>query len=495
MYNVKFSEISDTQVKRTVKLRKGRVALMVAFITFLLLDFFLITEYKTRGVHAVGYQIMQKVSNVIESGTQLVSSLWEPKLKQDDHLTSVLIVGIDTRDVEFTGTEFISTDPEGQAGTRNTDTVMQIVYDHDNGNIFMISIPRDMGVDVEKDCLTFHGSLHWVYDKGQAANCPGGGVQTLIETVEGVTGIKVHYYGFVTLEAFVEIIDTVGEENEDGERGIWVDNPKQVWEVYPLGDKGWESVYFPQGRIFLTGEKALKFARSRKVTSDFGRASRQQLVISAVKDRILSSETLFDPGKLSSLISTFKNELLFSEPSIEEIRAALSIARDLDESEIVNIVLDPELGGHEMLLNKQPHDRTGGLYYMVPTHWKDCPGDEFCRVQDFIRKIMKFPEVYEEDAKVVVYGRSYNNSGKPKLENSAYQSFKNNGLPVSITESKYIANVDSDEDILILDFSEGSTPKTLEALSDEFGVKITSGSEYSYVRINKEDVAIVVKGD
>lgn len=495
MYDIRYSEIADTNTKKHLKLRKGRIALIVTFIAFLVLDVFLITEYKARGVHAVGYQIMEKVSSVIESGTNLVSSLWQPELKHKDNLTSALIVGIDSRNVEFTGTEFINTKPENQTGTRNTDTVMQIVYDHDNGNVFMISIPRDMGVDVNKDCLKFHGSLHWVYDKGQSVNCPGGGVQTLIETVEGITGIKVQYYAFITLEAFVDIIDAVGETNDKEERGIWIDNPKQIWEVYPVGEKGWESVYFPEGHIFLTSEEALKFARSRKVTTDFGRSRRQQLVIEAIKDRILSSDTLFDPQKLVSLIKAFQNDVLFSEPSLEEIRAALSIARDLDESEIVNIVLDPELGGHEVYLNKQPHDRLTAQYYMVPTHWKECPGDEFCRVQEFIKKIMRYPEVYEEQANVVVYARSYSSSGKANLDNSAYQSFKNNGFPLSITESKYITNIKSDKDIIILDFSDGSKEETLKALSDEFGIDITSGSEYPNVRINKEDIAIVVRGD
>lgn len=495
MYEAKFSEIAEVRTEKTVKLRKGRVALIVAFVVFLVLDVFLITEYKARGVNAVGYQLMERVSHAFEAGTDLVTSIWEPELPQDNNYTSVLVVGIDTRDLEFTGEEFIDKDPKPEFGTRNTDTIMQIIYDHTTGDLTMISIPRDMGVDVEKDCLEFHGSIHWVYDKGQAANCPGGGVQTLTEVVEGITGIKVHYYAFISLDAFVDIIDAVGDINENGERGVWVDNPSDVWELYPQGDTGWESVYFPKGRIFLTSEDTLKYARSRQISSDFARARRQQIVIEAIKDRVMSSDTLLNPKKLYSLIQAFRKNALFSEPNIEEIRAALNIARDLDESEIANIVLDVNFGGREVYINKQPHDRLTAQYYMIPTHWKECPGDEFCRVREFIHKILKDPELYQEEAKVVVYARSYGSSGNPNLNNSTYQAFKNSDLPISITESKYVANIASNNEILIFDFSEGSKVKTLDVLSNQLRVSPTSGNEAAYVRINEEDIAIVVSGN
>jgi len=495
MYKVSISQEKSVNTTKTVKLRKGRIGLIVSFIAFLLLDLFLIGEYQTRGVNAVGYQLMEKVNEVFESGSNIVSSIWEPELKQDNNLTGVLLVGIDTRDVEFNGVEFINKDPKPEFGTRNTDTVIELVYDHSTGKTFMISIPRDMGVDVRKDCLTFHGSLHWVYDKAQSANCPGGGQQTLVETVEGITGIKIQYYAFVSLDAFIDVIEAVGETNDKGEKGIWIDIPEPVYELYPLGDYGWESVYFPEGHQFLTAERALKFARSRKASSDFARARRQQMVITAVKDRILSSDTLMNPKKVYSLMEAFKKNTLFSEPNIEEIRAGLNLIRDIGDAEITHIVIDPDLGGiKEGLINKQPHDRNTAQYYMVPTNWKECPGNEFCRVQEYLAKVIKYPDVYKEQAKVYVYGRGYKD-GSPDLDNNAYLSLKEDGIPVVLQESKYLANIENDEDIVIYDFSNGEKQRTLDALSKKLGVPITAGSDASYVCINDEDIAIVVRAD
>lgn len=496
VHKVRLTEYDDENIKKTVKPRKGRLFLIIAFISFLLIDVLLIGEYKARGVNAVGYQLMEKVNEVFESGAGLVTSIWEPEIDHDGDLTSALIIGIDSREVEFTGTEFINTNPKPEFGTRNTDTIIQVVYDHSNGNVFMISIPRDMGVDVNKSCLEFHGSLHWVYDKGQSANCPGGGVQTLIDTVEGVTGIEIQYYGFVTLDLFVEAIDTIGDINENGEKGIWIDIPEPVYELYPVGDNGWESIYFPAGYQFLTSEEALKFARSRKASSDFARARRQQLVIKAVKDRALSSETLLNPKKLYELMQSFKKNTLFSEPSLEEIRAGLNIVRDLDDSEIINIVLDPDLGGYrESLINKQPHGRITAQYYMVPTHWAECPGNEFCMIQDYLKNVIEYPDVYKEQAKVYAYARDFDESWQPNFNNISYINLKDSNLPLVFKESRYVANVDAGEDLIIYDFTNGEKSQTILLFEGLLGAEVRDGSEAPHVQLNGEDFSIVVKGN
>lgn len=435
------------------------------------------------------------VGNLINDGISNVESIVEPELKQNDSLTSVLIVGVDTRNVEFTGEEFISTQPKGQAGTRNTDTIIQAVYDHNAKRAFLISIPRDMGVDVELDCLEFHGSIHWVYDKAQTSKCPGGGEQVLVDTVEGITGVEIQYYGFVTLEAFEEIINTVGETNEDGKVGIWLDNPTNVWESYPYGETGWQGVFFPQGRIFLDSSSALKYARSRKITTDFGRALRQQLLIEAIKDRVLSTDTLFSPTKIMSLIETFGEHTIYTKPSIEEVRAGFALLSEFEQSDIVNLVLSPDMGGNEVYLNKQPHDRwREGNYYMVPTHWQECPSDEFCRVQEYVGNVIRYPEVYQENAKIFAYARGYTN-GKSNFDNTIYHSFHDQRLPLSLSESKFIVNRELPRDIMVIDYSGGKKSETLKVLSSHLGVEVVDGSEYPGLNINHEEITIVVKGD
>ena len=333
---------------------------------------------------------------IVAAGVEGLQTETSSSITGSGNFTSALILGIDARNFEIKNGELINTQPEGQAGTRNVDTIMQVVFDHRDNKLFLISIPRDMGVDVREDCFKFSGSINQVYDKAQRKSCPGGGIGVIERIVTSVTGIQVNYHAVFTLDAFIDVIKTVGIKDSKGNIGIVVENPRGFSDIYPASDQSdWESVYFPKGQLFLTPYRALQYARTRQYTSDFDRAGRQQLIVESVVKNILDSNTLLDPAKISSLINTYKSKTMISEPkSLSELLKLLDIARSADLKNITKLVLGPEFGGHEKYLNKQPHDRPGGPYYMVPTAWRECPGDEFCKVQEYIGQIMVNPDLY-----------------------------------------------------------------------------------------------------
>lgn len=436
-------------------------------------------------------RILLELNSLLNTGVEIIDSVIDPQLQHKNNITSALIVGVDTRNVEYKDGEFISTQPEGQAGTRNTDTIMQVIFNHETNDLFMINVPRDMGVDVNKDCLEFHGSIHWVYDKASNANCKGGGEAVLRDVVENITGVKIQYFGFVTLDAFIEVVNTVGEEH-DGKKGLWIDNPTNIWEIYPYNETGWENVFFPEGKIFLSGEESLKYVRSRQITSDFGRARRQQIFMEALKKRVVSADTLLNPQKIYSLLKTFSKKTIVTMPTLEEIRAGLELMQEINDADIVNIVLDPELNGKEVLLNKQPHDRRGP-YYMVPTHWSECPGNEFCKIQQYIKHIIEYPKLNQEDPIIFTYGRSYK-AGVSNLDNKAYKTLQNQFYPIKIEESTYVANTELKGDVIILDYSNGKYPETLKMLEKELGARILPGGKAPGLNINNEEITILVTG-
>lgn len=333
---------------------------------------------------------------IVAAGVEGLQTETSSSITGSGNFTSALILGIDARNFEIKNGELINTQPEGQAGTRNVDTIMQVVFDHRDNKLFLISIPRDMGVDVREDCFKFAGSINQVYDKAQRKSCPGGGIGVIERIVTSVTGIQVNYHAVFTLDAFIDVIKTVGIKDSKGNIGIVVENPRGFSDIYPASDQSdWESVYFPKGQLFLTPYRALQYARTRQYTSDFDRAGRQQLIVESVVKNILDSNTLLDPAKISSLINTYKSKTMISEPkSLSELLKLLDIARSADLKNITKLVLGPEFGGHEKYLNKQPHDRPGGPYYMVPTAWRECPGNEFCKVQEYIGQIMVNPDLY-----------------------------------------------------------------------------------------------------
>lgn len=333
---------------------------------------------------------------IVAAGIEGLQTETSSSISGSGNFTSALILGIDARNFEIKNGEIINTKPEGQAGTRNVDSIMQVVFDHRDDKLFLISIPRDMGVDVREDCFKFSGSINQVYDKAQRKNCPQGGIGVVERTVESITGISVNYHAVFTLDAFLDVIKTVGIKDSKGNIGIVVENPRGFSDIYPASDQtDWESVYFPKGQLFLTPYRALQFARARQYTGDFDRASRQQLIVESVVKNILDSNTLLDPIRISALINTYKSKTIISEPkNLSEMLNLIDIARTADLKNVTKIVLGPELGGHEKYLDKQPHGRPGGPYYMVPTAWKKCPGNEFCKVKEYIGQIMVNPDLY-----------------------------------------------------------------------------------------------------
>ena len=52
------------------------------------------------------------------------------------------------------------------------------------------------------------------------------------------------------------------------------------------------TVTFPRGRLTLDGERAVQYARVRSCDDDLERARRQQLVVSALKDKVVSWSAL-----------------------------------------------------------------------------------------------------------------------------------------------------------------------------------------------------------
>lgn len=412
-------------------------------------------------------------------------------LEHTDGLTSVLLVGVDSRNVKLENGVFVNTRPENQSGTRNTDTIMQVVYNHKDKNVTMISIPRDMGVDVEIDCLKFHGSIHWVYDKAETKKCPQGGIEVLKTTVASVTGIPVHYHVFVTLEAFNEIVEIVGEEH-NGKTGLWIDNPKAFYEIYPYNDHGWESLYFPKGRHFMDAERAIRFVRSRQFTQDWGRAERQQIFIQAVKDRVLSSGTLLNPTKILNLFGVFRERIVFSQLSFGEIVELIQLLPQLGNDKISNVILSPELAGKEALINKQPHNRPGGPYYMVPTDWRICLENPFCKVHDYISGVINYPRVYSEQPEIGVISTSKDSAGKPSFSSEKYLEIVDSKFPIILKEETKTASILTEDEVTILDFTNGDKPYTLASLQKITGNRAVNGSTSGFANTGNYDIILVV---
>ena len=180
-----------------------------------------------------------------------------------DERTNILVMGIDRRP----GESFIS----------RTDSMMLISTDPQGEQISILSIPRDLYVIIPgygRDRI----NTAFVY--GSAGGSPASGAALAMSTVEYNLGVPVDHYVLVDFSAVTKTIDTLG--------GIDIIVPFDINDpTYPDMDYGFDPLFIPAGLQHMDGQTALKYARTRHVDNDFGRASRQQQVLLSARDKAL----------------------------------------------------------------------------------------------------------------------------------------------------------------------------------------------------------------
>lgn len=180
---------------------------------------------------------------------------------------SILIMGLDYRDWA-----------SGE-GPPRTDTMMVLTIDPINRTAGMLSVPRDLWVNIPG---FEYGRINTAYQLGEAYQIPGGGPQLATDTVAHLLGVPIDYYAQVDFGAFVRFIDEIG--------GIKIYIPQKI-TVDPLGEDNTEKL--KKGIHKLSGDLTLAYARARKTEGgDFDRANRQQRVVLAIRQQILSYDML-----------------------------------------------------------------------------------------------------------------------------------------------------------------------------------------------------------
>ena len=220
-----------------------------------------------------------------------------------------------------------------------SDTLMIISLDTNHEEIAdyrvaIISIPRDLYVQIPP----FGGNkINAAYSLGEvpANEVQGGGLALIKQTVEDTFDLNVHYQMAVDFQAFEDIVNTVG--------GVMIDVPKDIYDANyptPSGD-GHQLVQFKAGKQKMDGATALKYARSRQSTSDFDRSARQQQVILAVKEKVISPEFALDQSKIRSFITALQEHIRI-DMSTPEILRAVEIGQAIPDKNINRHVLDNE---------------------------------------------------------------------------------------------------------------------------------------------------------
>lgn len=219
----------------------------------------------------------------------------------------------------------------GHEGTYLTDTII-LVSIKPKEKIALLSIPRDLALPIAG-----YGwrKINNANAFGELSN-PGSGGEFTSALVSKTFGIPIHYYVRVDFDGFKKIIDDLGGI------GIYVER-SFVDYSYPTSDFKYQTVSFEKGWQIMDGQTALKFVRSRHGTngenSDFARSRRQQKVLLALKEKILSLNTLLNPQKIFKIYSNYQENVKTNFEIWEVLRLA-KLVREIKNQEIIHHVLD-----------------------------------------------------------------------------------------------------------------------------------------------------------
>ncbi len=215
----------------------------------------------------------------LEGGDALFADIFgELEVAKQDAPSFLLPENVDLASVKEDGTFDILI--LGNNGA-HTDTIMVASINEDKKKMTLFSIPRDLYVNGRRinQYYTYYG------------------VDQLNRMIEIVTGLKMDRYVQVDLQAFVNLVDLLGGVD------LYVSETIQDG-LYPNGKGGYEAYSIQPGQYHMDGATALKYARSRKSTSDFDRAARQQKIMTALRAKVQGLDAKLSLKQLSELFAT-----------------------------------------------------------------------------------------------------------------------------------------------------------------------------------------------
>lgn len=228
---------------------------------------------------------------------------------QGSERVTVLLMGADTR-------------PSERGNDRpRSDTIMLLMADPATHQASVLSIPRDLYVDIPGYGLNRVNTAYFL-----------GGGPLAMKTVEYNFGVRINHYALIEFDVFTTLVDEIG--------GIDINVSKTIYDPsYPDQSYGYDPFYIEAGMQHLDGATALKYARTRHADSDFGRAQRQQDVLFAIRDKVLSLNMLPTLVEKAPVLYASLQQSIDTDLSLDQMMRLAVLAEDIPRESIRSAVM------------------------------------------------------------------------------------------------------------------------------------------------------------
>ena len=223
----------------------------------------------------------------------------------------MLLLGVDRDEARAKGSEYGSSE-----GAYRSDSIMLVRIDPQKKKATLVSIPRDLRVDMGE-----YGT-----QKINAAYALGGPTLA-VKTVQKLSGIKISHYAEVDMDGMEKVVDAVGGVTVN--LGVAVKDPKYT------------KLDLPAGKVKLNGKKAALLCRARHAydsygAGDFYRAANQRAVIAAVAKKVLSSDVTTMTKTVTAMA-----DMVHTDMSATDIVSLASDMRGMDTSKDIMTGMAP----------------------------------------------------------------------------------------------------------------------------------------------------------
>lgn len=366
-------------------------------------------------------------------------------------------------------------------GTHNapdlTDTMMIASVDPINHTTSLVSIPRDLWVNVpdagvmkinavwETGVYKYLGKIQTNTTNGKAIQA---GYDEVDQVVSNVLGVNIDYNAIVDFTAFKQAIDTVG--------GVSLDVPTDLVDPTMAWENNNDPVLAHAGIHNFTGTQALMYARSRETSSDFARSQRQRQLLLALKDKVDTLGTLSNPLKISKLLSAFGNNVS-TDLSIKDASRLYSILHQVGDTGITSVGLADDGNSYVTTGNMN------GQSIVLPKAGLFNYGD----IQSYIRSQLKDPFIVKEHAKIEVL----NGTTLPGLASTKANELKAYGYNVT-----YVGNTPNTgwTQTTLVDLTHKSK-YTRHYLEEHYNQTASNSLADSTIPTNGADFVIIIGSD